>query len=45
MLFATAAQWVARLTEAHAAGRLQPELVRLGHYPLILVDEVGYIPV
>jgi DNA replication protein DnaC len=44
VLFATAAQWVARLAEAHAAGRLQPELVRLGRYPLVVVDEVGYIP-
>src|SRR4029450_11978755 len=42
--FATAAQWVARLADAHAAGRLQTELVRLGRYPLIVVDEVGYIP-
>jgi DNA replication protein DnaC len=44
VLFATAAQWVARLAEAHTAGRLQAELVRLGRYPLIVVDEVGYIP-
>jgi DNA replication protein DnaC len=44
VLFATAAQWVARLAEAHTAGRLQPELTRLGRYPLIVVDEVGYIP-
>jgi DNA replication protein DnaC len=44
VLFATAAGWVARLADAHAAGRLQPELVRLGRYPLIVVDEVGYIP-
>ena len=42
--FATASQWVARLAEAHHAGRLQDELVRLGRYPLIVVDEVGYIP-
>jgi DNA replication protein DnaC len=42
--FATAAAWVARLADAHAAGRLQAELVRLGRYPLIVVDEVGYIP-
>jgi DNA replication protein DnaC len=42
--FATAAQWVARLADAHAAGRLQPELVRLGRYPLLVIDEVGYIP-
>jgi DNA replication protein DnaC len=42
--FATAAEWVARLAEAHAAGRLQAELVRLGRYPLLVIDEVGYIP-
>ena len=44
MLFATAAQWVARLADAHHAGRLQHELTRLGRYPLIVIDEVGYIP-
>jgi DNA replication protein DnaC len=44
VLFATAAEWVARLADTHAAGRLQSELVRLGRYPLIVVDEVGYIP-
>jgi DNA replication protein DnaC len=44
VLFATAAEWVARLAEAHAQGRLQPELTRLGRYPLLVVDEVGYIP-
>jgi DNA replication protein DnaC len=44
VLFATAAQWVARLADAHAAGRLQAELVRLGRYPLLVIDEVGYIP-
>jgi DNA replication protein DnaC len=42
--FATASEWVARLAEAHAAGRLQAELSRLGRYPLIVIDEVGYIP-
>jgi hypothetical protein len=42
--FATAAQWVARLAEAHHAGRLQDELVKLGRVPLLIVDEVGYIP-
>jgi DNA replication protein DnaC len=44
VLFATASQWVARLADAHHAGRLQTELVRLGRYPLLVVDEVGYIP-
>jgi DNA replication protein DnaC len=44
VLFATASQWVDRLAVAHHAGRLQAELVRLGHYPLLVIDEVGYIP-
>lgn len=44
VLFATAAQWVARLADAHSASRLQTELVRLGRYPLLVIDEVGYIP-
>jgi len=44
VLFATAAEWVDRLADAHRAGRLQAELVRLGRYPLIVIDEVGYIP-
>jgi hypothetical protein len=38
VLFATASEWVARLADAHHAGRLQSELVRLGRYPLIVVD-------
>jgi DNA replication protein DnaC len=42
--FATAAGWVARLADAHHAGRLQDELVKLGRVPLLIVDEVGYIP-
>src|ERR1700759_992356 len=42
--FATASAWVARLVEAHHAGRLQDELVKLGRIPLLIVDEVGYIP-
>lgn len=42
--FATAAEWVARLADAHHAGRLQAELVKLGRIPLLIVDEVGYIP-
>lgn len=44
VLFNTAATWVALLAEAHHAGRLQQELVRLGRYPLLVIDEVGYIP-
>ena len=44
VLFATASEWVNRLAEAHAAGRLQTELAKLGRYPLLVIDEVGYIP-
>ncbi|WP_432850519.1 IS21-like element helper ATPase IstB [Amycolatopsis sp. CA-161197] len=42
--FATAAEWVARLADAHHAGKLQAELVKLGRIRLLIVDEVGYIP-
>jgi len=42
--FATATDWVTRLAQAHNAGRLGDELTRLGRIPLLIVDEVGYIP-
>ena len=45
VLFATAAAWTDRLTAAHRAGRLQAEITRLGRYPLLVIDEIGYIPV
>ncbi len=44
LLFATATDWVTRLTEAHRAGRLAQELAKLRRYGLIIVDEVGYLP-
>ena len=44
VVFATAAEWVDRLALAHSNGRLHDELRRLGRYPLIVIDEVGYIP-
>jgi DNA replication protein DnaC len=44
VLFATTSQWVDRLADAHTGGRLQTELIRLARYPLLVVDEVGYIP-
>jgi DNA replication protein DnaC len=44
VLFATATDWVTRLTGAHHAGRLPQELTRLRRYGLIIVDEVGYLP-
>jgi DNA replication protein DnaC len=42
--FATASQWVTRLADAHHTGQLQAELARLGRTPLVVIDEVGYIP-
>jgi DNA replication protein DnaC len=42
--FATASEWVDRLGEAHGKGKLQDELTRLGRIPLLVIDEVGYIP-
>ena len=44
MQFATATQWVARLSDAKRQGQLEAELKRLSFIPLIIVDEVGYIP-
>ena len=44
VLFATAVDWVARLTDAHRLGRLPAELARLRRYGLIIIDEVGYLP-
>ena len=44
VLFATAAAWTDRLTTAHRAGRIQQEITRLGRYPLLIIDEIGYIP-
>ena len=42
--FATAHQWVQRLDAAHCAGRLEAELDKLRPVPLLVCDEVGYIP-
>jgi DNA replication protein DnaC len=42
--FATAHEWVHRLAAANRAGRLDLELERLRRIPLVVVDEVGYIP-
>lgn len=44
VLFATAQEWVARLADAKRQGRLDAELERLRRIPLLVVDEVGYIP-
>jgi DNA replication protein DnaC len=42
--FATATEWVARLAEAKRHNTLDAELRRLSFIPLLVVDEVGYIP-
>lgn len=44
MAFATAHEWVKRLSSAKRAGRLDDELERLGRLPLLVVDEVGCAP-
>src|SRR6478735_858068 len=44
VLFATATDWVTRLSDAHRAGKLATELAKLRRYGLIIIDEVGYLP-
>ena len=44
VIFRTATEWVALLAEAQRQGRLEDELRRLERIPLLVVDEVGYIP-
>ena len=43
-LFHTATEWVALLADAERQGRLDTELDKLQRVPLLIVDEVGYIP-
>jgi DNA replication protein DnaC len=42
--FATAQEWVSRLEQAHDRNQLEQELRRLERYHLLIVDEVGYLP-
>src|SRR5271170_6881579 len=44
VLFKTATEWVALLADAQRQGRLDDELKRLERIPLLICDEVGYIP-
>lgn len=44
MIFKTATEWVALLTDSQRQGRLGDELTRLERIPLLICDEVGYIP-
>jgi len=42
--FATAQEWVSRLEQAQDRNQLEAELRRLERYHLLIVDEVGYLP-
>jgi DNA replication protein DnaC len=42
--FRTATEWVAHLADAQRHGHLDQELDKLQRLPLLIVDEVGYIP-
>jgi DNA replication protein DnaC len=42
--FATAQEWVSRLEAAQDRNQLEHELSRLERYHLLVVDEVGYLP-
>jgi DNA replication protein DnaC len=44
VLFKTATEWVALLADAQRQGHLDDELKRLERIPLLVCDEVGYIP-
>jgi hypothetical protein len=44
VLFATATDWVTRLTDSPPRRTAPQELARLRRYGLIIVDEVGYLP-
>ena len=44
VLFHTATEWVALLADAQRHGHLDEELTRLQRIPLLICDEVGYIP-
>jgi DNA replication protein DnaC len=42
--FATAQQWVSRLEAAQERNQLEAELRRLERYRVLVIDEVGYLP-
>jgi DNA replication protein DnaC len=42
--FATAQEWVSRLEAAQDRNQLEQELRRLERYHLLVVDEIGYLP-
>src|SRR6202451_4092618 len=44
VLFRTATEWIALLADAQRQGRVDQEIDRLQRVPLLVCDEVGYIP-
>ena len=44
VLFTSAAALMARLTKAHADGRLEEKLLQLSKPKLLIIDELGYLP-
>jgi DNA replication protein DnaC len=44
VMFDSATNWITRLADAHAHGRLAAELKRLNRYRVLVIDEVGYLP-
>jgi len=44
VIFKTATEWVALLADAQRHGRLDAELDKLQRVPVLVCDEVGYIP-
>lgn len=45
MLFTTAAHLIATLTKAHGEGRLDEKLKAFTTPRLLIIDEVGYLPI
>ena len=45
VLFSSAAALMAGLTKAHADGRLEEKLVQLSKPKLLIIDELGYLPI
>lgn len=44
VLFDTASNWIHRLADAHAKNQLDLEIKKIRRYRLIIIDEVGYLP-
>ena len=45
VLFTTASTLIAQLVKAHAEGRLDERLIHFGKPKLLIIDELGYLPV